>query len=77
MGHDEACAVAANRAAAVSGGDRGTAVRRWSFHTRKRVVAQAQVPNGFERWSLDMGPAHREGRQLYLQGSLIADALFI
>lgn len=76
MGH-EACAVAASRAAAASGGDRGTALRRWSFHTRKQVLAQAQVLNGFERWSLDMGPAHREGRQLYLQGSLIADALFI
>lgn len=77
MGHEEACAVAASPAAAASGGDRGTALRRWSFHTRKQVLAQAQVLNGFERWSLDMGPARWEGRQLYLQGSLIADALFI
>lgn len=77
MGHEEACAAAASRAAAASGGDRGTALRRWSFYTRKQVLAQAQVLNGFERWSLDMGPARREGRQLYLQGSLIADTLFI
>lgn len=79
-GHDEACAVSARRAAAACGGDWGTAVRRWMLGPRKQVLAQAQLLHGFERWSLDMGPAphpRRERRQLYLQDSLLVDALFI